>query len=321
MLIAVQGSNLQSDLRAVPRSAPAFRSNAAQEFHRSPAPCFVREDDAVFLRNSHRAVEIFIAYFNGIDPGRPSGKALRTTMDRMRIAYGGGTSPGYRTTEVNLRGDRSRAWILRHFGIEAMRSRGLPVQAALEVHDPRPVGIGSESQAVHVPLPGIPSGCWPTFTVEGRHEYPELNERVVRLFYRRMAEQLSQLVGKLAELEAGRVEDSCRGSHATHQARLKAGLETVVHFGRLAASFRQYRNGNWGLYGPMINEMVRRLGFNIEYPGFLDLILQRATADSLQRFFPVALAQRLPFFSDDGDNPLEMRCIEKRISRPAGSHR
>jgi len=277
------------------RCVPPYISDPHQQFHRSPDPYFVHKNDAEFVRNSARALQVFIEFFNRIAPDRLNGEIMRETMDNMRRVYGGGHEPVYREIEINFRAARTRSWITRNYGFEAMQKLGLP-QAALEVYQDRNLAINGETDGVRIPLPGIDHSRWPTFLAGDTHQYPTLDEGTIQLFYHRMAEELSLFAAQLA----GKTKNT------------KAALNTVVDFGRLAAAFRQYRNGNWALYGPMINEMVRRLGFNIEYPGYLDILMHGATEESLKRFFPVALEHNLPLFSEDGENPVISREMNEK---------
>ena len=82
-------------------------------------------------------------------------------------------------------------------------------------------------------------------------------------------------------------------------------FDAIVDFGRVAAAYRPYVKGNWGLFGPMIHTMTARMGYEIRNPGFMDIVLQAADSVSLKASFGAWVRSGKPFYTADGYDPVK----------------
>ncbi|MDD5301796.1 MAG: diguanylate cyclase [Elusimicrobia bacterium] len=267
-----------SALAPVPDSAAAARLRAEQSFARTPD----YPNSAVFTENSRKANDFFNRWLDGREGSMP----LRQAMESMHKLYAGegeigkgkGGQYAPEGAPSNGRAQVTRDFVRDDFGLE-----------------PNPDG--------HVALPGIPEKMAPYF-IGSRYFYPDSSIPGMReTYYKALETHLAAFSERVNRIEALKAKDPNFQSNPEYQALIDASLDAVVDFGRTAAAFRQFKNGNWGLYGPMMNSMVNRLGFSIKSPGYLDIILQGATEASIKPFFGKSLREGREFFTKDGFDP------------------
>jgi GGDEF domain-containing protein len=270
--------------RPVADSEAARKLRHEQRFVRRPG--YPEED--VFVQNSTKANELFNRWLSGEE----GSAGLRETMEAMHKLYAGdgeiGKGQGGQYAPdgaaVNKRALRVRQFVKDYYGLEA-----------------NPDG------AVH--LPGIPVEMSPHF-VANHYFYPDSKIPGMRdTYYKAMEAQVARYLDLVGKVDAMKAADPNYAADPRYQAAVKEALGAVADFGQIAAAFRQFRNGNWGLYGPMMNSMVNRMGLEIKYPGYLDLILQSATEASAKPFFVDAVLNGKSFFPADGYDPLTGKTV------------
>lgn len=237
----------------------------------------------VFVQNSRRANDLFNRWLSGELGKIP----LQKLMEEMHHAYAGkgeigkGRGGDYREGGAhNFRAERTREFVEKYFGLERQQD-----------------GV--------VDLPGLAAEASRPGFQGPMYAYPDVSGKTRAAYYKALELHLSRFAGKLAEIDGAK-------PGAGREKLVDEALDIVVDFGRVAAAFRQFGNGNWGLYGPMINSLVNRLGFEINRPGFLDIILQGASEASLKPFFRDAVRNGKPFEAADGFDPIKGRVPEKK---------
>ncbi len=277
---AARRAGVGSSFKPVPDSATAVRLRGEQKFARTPD----YPNSPVFTENSVKANDFFNRWLNG----QEGTLSLRQTMESMHKLYAGqgeigkGLGGQYMPEGApnNGRAKVTRDFVRDYFGLEA-----------------NPDG--------HVSLPGIPKDMSPLF-LGSRYFYPDSSIPGMReTYYKALETHLATYSELVNRIDALKARDPNFKTSIEYQALTKASLDTVVDFGRTAAAFRQFKNGNWGLYGPMMNSMVNRLGFSIKNPGYLDIILQGATEGSIKPFFEKAVREGVEFFPSDGYDPIK----------------
>ncbi|UPT73565.1 MAG: hypothetical protein M0D55_17145 [Elusimicrobiota bacterium] len=269
----------------------AARRRFEQNFARTPD----FPNSPVFVQNSRAANDLFNRWLEGREGNMP----LKQAMESMHHLYAGkgeigkgqGGQYAPEGAPSNGRAQVTRDYVKR-FGLEANKDG-------------------------HVPLPGIPENMQPLF-LGSRYFYPDSSIPGMReTYYKALEGQLGRYSELVVRLEALKAADPAGyKSRPEYEALLTQSLDAVADFGRVAAAFRQFKNGNWGLYGPMMNSMVARLGFEIRSPGYLDILLQGATESSFKPFFQKAIREGREFHTADRFDPTTNK-IREPLAQPA----
>lgn len=277
----IDGTQTRTGPREVIPIPEAKATRRSQNFGRTPAEAV----DVAKATASQTANDSFDDWLSGEGPG--ADLSFQQQMERMRMLYARATAFAGSSAQGGSDGD------YRQKGKDYFNTRGMITRDFVKKWGLKALSDGA------VPLPGIPAEMSPRFDGE-KYSYPKLSPEMKQTYYRALEAQLKVFSLQVRQLDG--LRKSGPGVKAS-LAKENEAFDTIVNFGRLAASFRQFEDGNWELYGPMLNSMVRRVGFdyNIEHPGYLDLVLQGADPKTLKPWFAKTIRDGGHFYRDDFD--------------------
>lgn len=268
--------------RGPPNASPA----TAPGVHESPSAKLLREQ-ALYNRNpnylpspefhnkSKAAHSLFNDWLSKSGHKEPVGQLL----DKMQEAYYGAEKS--RGGLDNPRGQISRDFVKDRMGLN-------------------PVADGQVS------LPGIAPENSPRFD-KGTYFYGKLADGGRAQYDAALNKSLRDYAVSMIELDAIGAKGKSAKNSPEYLKKENEVFDAIVDFGRVAAAYRPYVKGNWGLFGPMIHTMSARMGYEIRNPGFMDIVLQAADPVSLKASFGARVRSGEPFYTADGYDPVKPR--------------
>ncbi len=149
----------------------------------------------------------------------------------------------------------------------------------------RHLGLSIDTRGIRIPLEGIPVEYQPYFSSE-YYLYSAFDLKMMKIYYDALQVQIDRYVT------------------AMNEGKESEAWVAMIEYGRIAAAFRPFEEGNWGLFGSKMNVMLAGLGDYVPtHAGFLDMLLQVCEPSSLYHRLPQLFKARERFYFGDGRDP------------------